>query len=171
MYLSGLHDCLNHYKEYSANVSENACPVIYDSWNCWPAAEPGTVQEQPCPNFAHLGFSPSSIWAILSISLKEAGFWKSHLFSRTIIQDLYKYWRMVETSRHQLDMGQLHSMCQSQGLGGNSPNWKKLMLSALKVKCFQPNFAIFLRISFSTLKVKRFQPNFTIMFIKKSSIW
>jgi len=61
MYLSGLRDCLSNYKEYSANVSENACPVIFDSWNCWPAAEPGTVQEQPCPNFPHLGFSPTSI--------------------------------------------------------------------------------------------------------------
>jgi hypothetical protein len=39
-------------------------------------------------------------------------------------------------------------------------------LSALKVKSFQPNFAIFFKAFFSALKVKRFQPDSTIFFTR-----
>ena len=33
--------------------------MVFDSWNCWNESKPGTTQELPCPNFPHLGFSPS----------------------------------------------------------------------------------------------------------------
>ena len=62
VYLNGLHDCLTRYDEFSVNVSDPnlSCPVIFDSWSCWRASDPGTFQQQPCPNFPQLGFSPSS---------------------------------------------------------------------------------------------------------------
>ena len=67
IYLNGLHNCLTRYEEFSGNITDpdNYCPVIYDSWNCWEASDPGTIQEQPCPNFPHLGFSPSSKYSLL----------------------------------------------------------------------------------------------------------
>ena len=36
------------------------CPVIFDSWKCWPATRAGEVATGACPDFPHLGFSPSS---------------------------------------------------------------------------------------------------------------
>lgn len=51
--------CLAQFSRLENDMSDDNCPMIFDSWNCWNQSKPGTVQEQPCPNFPHLGFSSS----------------------------------------------------------------------------------------------------------------
>ena len=60
--LFDLQDCLAKFSEAEAHAKEavDLCPMMFDSWNCWEAASPGTVQKMACPNFPHLGFNPSS---------------------------------------------------------------------------------------------------------------
>ena len=41
-------------------ISGSYCPVIFDSWTCWNASLPGTVQVQPCPDFPDWQWNPSS---------------------------------------------------------------------------------------------------------------
>ena len=36
------------------------CPVIFDSWKCWPAATRGQLVRQNCPNFPDIGFKETS---------------------------------------------------------------------------------------------------------------
>jgi len=55
-------------------MSDDNCPMIFDSWNCWNQSKPGTVQEQPCPNFPHLGFSSSR--PAFKVCEKNASWWQ-----------------------------------------------------------------------------------------------
>ena len=55
-----LRGCLGVFSKVEATLSNDNCPMVFDSWSCWNSTAPGTVQEQPCPNFPHLGFSPKS---------------------------------------------------------------------------------------------------------------
>jgi hypothetical protein len=53
-------DCLSHFESYTSLVPENeSCPMVYDSWSCWTPTRRGHTQEQACPNFPQLGFSPN----------------------------------------------------------------------------------------------------------------
>ena len=54
-----LRSCLSTFSKLEPELMEDNCPMVFDSWNCWNESKPGTVQELPCPNFPHLGFSPS----------------------------------------------------------------------------------------------------------------
>ena len=40
-------------------VSEDHCPMIFDSWTCFDSTAPGTEQRESCPAFPGLGYSPS----------------------------------------------------------------------------------------------------------------
>ena len=51
---------LNNKRNFLLMNLEAYCPVIFDSWTCWNASLPGTVQKQPCPDFPQWGWSPSS---------------------------------------------------------------------------------------------------------------
>ena len=53
-------DCLGVLATIEDTLSEENCPMVFDSWSCWNESKRGTIQEQPCPNFPHLGFSPNS---------------------------------------------------------------------------------------------------------------
>lgn len=52
-----LRSCLSVFSDTEKTESTANCPMVFDSWSCWNSTAPGTVQEQPCPNFV-LGFSP-----------------------------------------------------------------------------------------------------------------
>ena len=54
-----LRSCLSVFSDTEKTESTANCPMVFDSWSCWNSTAPGTVQEQPCPNFV-LGFSPKS---------------------------------------------------------------------------------------------------------------
>ena len=57
-----VHECLAKYASYlnQSSPDEPGCPVIFDSWKCWPAAKPGQTLRQNCPDFRHLGFDKTS---------------------------------------------------------------------------------------------------------------
>jgi hypothetical protein len=56
-----LQECINKFaKIYEEEELDGNCPMIFDSWNCWHPSSPGSIQEQPCPNFPQLGFIPTS---------------------------------------------------------------------------------------------------------------
>mgnify|MGYP001165650189 CR=1 FL=1 len=40
-------------------VSEDHCPIIFDSWTCFDSAAPSTEQRESCPAFPGLGYSAS----------------------------------------------------------------------------------------------------------------
>ena len=40
------------------------CPVIFDSWKCWPATPAGQVATGSCPDFPNIGFSPLSEYTV-----------------------------------------------------------------------------------------------------------
>ncbi len=55
--------CLSAFPNLTKNGGDESgkvCPVLFDSWKCWPAAEAGETVTQPCPEFPHLGFKSSS---------------------------------------------------------------------------------------------------------------
>ena len=59
-----VHSCLAKFVNYSRAETEAppgvpVCPVIFDSWNCWPATLAGKTAVMPCPNFPDFGFSAS----------------------------------------------------------------------------------------------------------------
>ena len=56
--LSRLKACLARFSTVENLLLDKNCPMIFDSWNCWNESKPGTIQEQPCPNFPEMGFSP-----------------------------------------------------------------------------------------------------------------
>ena len=50
-------NCLAQFSQAEKELKNENCPMVFDSWSCWNESQPGTIQEQPCPNFPHLGFS------------------------------------------------------------------------------------------------------------------
>ena len=43
------------------NQSLEGCPVIFDSWSCFNSTPSGSIQTEPCPEFAYLKYSSSRL--------------------------------------------------------------------------------------------------------------
>ena len=73
--LSRLIDCT---KKITFDYNPNQCPLIFDSWSCFEATEPGGKALSSCPNFKDYNFHTSNYAEKIC---SDSGSWWRHPFS------------------------------------------------------------------------------------------
>ena len=68
-------ECTGRINLTSLDSSSAHCPLIFDSWSCFNASQPGEVQYEHCPDLSDLGFDPTRL---ASKHCDESGRWLVH---------------------------------------------------------------------------------------------
>ena len=54
-------ECTGRVNLTSLDSSSPQCPLIFDSWSCFNATQPGEDQYENCPDLSDLGFDPERL--------------------------------------------------------------------------------------------------------------
>ena len=68
-------ECTGRINLTSHDTSSPHCPLIFDSWSCFNASQPGEDQHESCPDLPDLGFDSSRV---ASKHCDESGAWWVH---------------------------------------------------------------------------------------------
>ena len=61
IFLLRLIECTGRINLTSLDSSSPHCPLIFDSWSCFNASQPGEDQSENCPDLSDLAFDPERI--------------------------------------------------------------------------------------------------------------